>query len=174
MTLYEVDLDKLAVPVESVGSKRKAKEPKEPKAPKEPKEKKPRAPRVKKVKIEEPKEEVQESVSAETLVEEVKVEPKVESKVEEVKEEIEVPTVEVKAKKPRAPRQKKDPAVPPQWFAKYVEGVKKEQATLKPEKVAQKQIKEEAKEAASKSWNNGLTRNRVQNEVDGHSKILLT
>ncbi len=52
MTLYEVDLDKLAVPVKSMeeGSsktKRKLKEPKEPKAPKEPKEKKPRAKKVK-------------------------------------------------------------------------------------------------------------------------------
>ena len=171
MTLYEADLDKIAVPVKSVQNKRKLKAPKPQKEsadPKVVKEKKPRAKKVKlEEKIEEPKE---ESISAETLVEEKIEEPKIEEKVQ-VKvavQEVEAPTVQVKTKKPRAPRQKKDPTVPPQWFAKYVEGVKSEQATLKPEKVGKKQIKEEAKEAASKSWNNGLTRNRVQNEVDSH------
>lgn len=167
MTLYEVDLDKLAVPVKSMeeGSsktKRKAKEPKEPKAPKEPKEKKTRAKKVKVETVAIKTEEVSPVLDtpAVEVKEEIKEEVKEEGKSEEVKEP--------KAKKARAPRQKKDPAVPPQWFAKYVEGVKKEQATLKTEKVAPKQIKEEAKEAASKSWNNGLTRNRVENEVNGH------
>ena len=168
MTLYEVDLDKLAVPVKSMeeGSsktKRKLKEPKAPKEPKEPKEKKPRAKKVKVETVAVKTEEVSPVLDApaEAKVEEAKVEGSKDA-VEETKVE------EPKAKKPRAPREKKDPTKPPQWFAKYVEGVKKEQATLKPEKVATKQIKEEAKEAASKSWNNGLTRNRVQNEVDGH------
>lgn len=171
MTLYEVDLDKLAVPVKSMeeGSsktKRKAKEPKELKAPKEPKEKKPRAKKVKVETIAIKTEEVSPVLDTPAVEakEEVKEEVKEEAKSEEVKEEI----MEPKAKKPRVARQKKDPTVPPQWFAKYVEGVKKEQATLKTEKVAPKQIKEEAKEAASKSWNNGLTRNRVENEVNGH------
>jgi hypothetical protein len=170
MTLYEVDLDKLAVPVKSMeeGSsktKRKLKEPKEPKAPKEPKEKKPRAKKVKVETVEVKTEEVSPVLDAPAEVKtETKEEVKEEVKPEEVKEEVKEP----KAKKPRAPRQKKDPAVPPQWFAKYVEGVKKEQATLKPEKVAPKQIKQEAQETASKSWNNGLTRNRVENEVNGH------
>lgn len=169
MTLYEVDLDKLAVPVKSMeeGSKtkRKLKEPKEPKAPKEPKEKKPRAKKVKVETVAIKTEEVSPVLDAPAVEakEEVKEEVKEEAK-SEVKEEVKEP----KAKKPRVARPKKDPTVPPQWFAKYVEGVKKEQATLKPEKVAPKQIKEEAKEAASKSWNNGLTRNRVENEVNGH------
>lgn len=39
---------------------------------------------------------------------------------------------------------------------------------MKSEKVPAKKVKEEAKEAATKSWNHGLTRNRVQNEVDSH------
>lgn len=171
MTLYEVDLDKLAVPVKSMeeGSsktKRKLKEPKEPRAPKEPKEKKPRAKKVKVETVAVKTEEVSPVLDTPAIEvkEEVKEEIKEEAKPEEVKEEAKEP----KAKKARAPRQKKDPTVPPQWFAKYVEGVKKEQATLKTEKVAPKQIKEEAKEAASKSWNNGLTRNRVENEVNGH------
>jgi len=180
MTLYEADLDKIAVKVKSVSKRRAPKEPKEPKAAKEPKatkepkEKKPRAARAKKIKLEEPSPVLDakenEPVVVNEAVEEV-VAPTEEVKAEEVTEE---KTEEVKVKKQRAPRQKKDPTIPPQWFAKYVEGVKKEQATLKPEKVGQKKIKEEAKEAASKSWNNGLTRNRVQNEVDSHSKILLT
>jgi hypothetical protein len=173
MTLYEADLDKIAVPVKSVERKRKLKEPKAEVESKPVKEKKPRA---KKVKVEEKIDPVEKSVSSVTLVEEKvdkpaveeKVETKVEEKVETKVEKIEAPAEPVKVKKPRAPRQKKDPSIPPHWFAKYVEGVKNEQASLKPEKVAKKQIKEEAMETASKSWNNGLTRNRVQNEVDSH------
>lgn len=176
MTLYEVDLDKLAVPVKSVEEKKRKlsapkppKEPKEPKAPKEPKEKKPRA---KKVKIEDPKEvkEAQKEQVTEIQKEHVKEEPKDEVVVEtvQVKEDPKPEAAEPPKKKARTARVKKDPTVPPQWFAKYVEGVKKEQATLKPQKVAPKQLKEEAKEAANKSWNNGLTRNRVENEVNSH------
>jgi hypothetical protein len=57
---------------------------------------------------------------------------------------------------------------PPQWFNKYVEGVKKEEAVQKAEKVPAKQVKQEAQEVAQKSWNDGLTRDRVSNEVDSH------
>ena len=85
------------------------------------------------------------------------------TKVEQIKE-----VAEPKEKKPRAPRKKRDPAIAPQWFSKYVEGVQKEQAVIKNEKVPAKKAKEEAQEAAAKSWKNGLTRDRVQNEVDGH------
>lgn len=174
MTLYEVDLDKLAVPVKSMeeGSsktKRKLKEPKEPKGPKEPKEKKPRA---KKAKVETVAVKTEEVSPVLDTPAETKVEAPVETPQAPVETtaSVETPAVseEPPKKKIRAPRQKKDPSVPPQWFAKYVEGVKKEQATLKTEKVAPKQIKEEARETASKSWNNGLTRNRVENEVNGH------
>jgi hypothetical protein len=175
MTLYEVDLDKLAVPVKSMeeGSsktKRKLKEPKEPKAPKEPKEPKEKKPRAKKVKVETVAVKTEEVSPVLDAPAETKVEAPVEAPQAPVETpaSVETPAEEPPKKKIRAPRQKKDPAVPPQWFAKYVEGVKKEQATLKPEKVAPKQIKEEARETASKSWNNGLTRNRVENEVNGH------
>lgn len=174
MPLYEADLDKLAVEVKSVSKsfkkKRAAKD--EPAESVEPKQKAPRKKKVKIVKVEEP--------VPEPKVEEVKVE---EPKVEEVKVEepkVEEPTVaepkveEPKQKKPRAPRKKRDPAEAPVWFAKYVEGVKREQSVIKNEKVPAKKVKEEAQEAAAKSWNHGLTRNRVQNEVDGHSMILLT
>ena len=57
---------------------------------------------------------------------------------------------------------------PPQWFQKYVEGVKKEEAVQKVEKVPAKQVKIEAQQAAQKSWDDGLTRDRVSNEVDNH------
>jgi len=186
MPLYEADLDKIAVPVKSV-SKRHIKEPKEPKTPKvpkvpkvkEPRDVKEKKPRAKKIKVEhEPTVEVSEPVKDALVKDEpVKDEPvpkdapvvdavmEVDAVVEKIEESFEK---EVKVKKTRVPRVKKDPTVPPQWFAKYVEGVKQEQATLKPEKIGQKKIKEEAKVAASKSWNNGLTRDRVQNEVDGH------
>lgn len=173
MTLYEADLDAIAVPVKSVEEraaerKRKsgdvprtpkpAKEPKVAKAPKEPKEKKPRA---KKVKVEPAPVETVEKAT-------IEVPESIDLEIEKALAEPQENAEPNKVKKPRAPRQKKDPTVPPQWFAKYVEGVRQEQATLKPEKVGKKKIKAEAKEAASKSWNNGLTRNRVQNEVDSH------
>ena len=169
MTLYEVDLDKLAVPVKSMEEK-KRKATKEPKPPKEVKEKKPRAKKVKVETVAVKTEEVSPVLDAPAETpSEAPVETPVEAAVEApVETSVDTAAEEPPKKKIRAPRQKKDPTVPPQWFAKYVEGVKKEQATLKTEKVAPKQIKEEAKEAASKSWNNGLTRNRVENEVNGH------
>lgn len=174
MTLYEADLDKIAVEVKSVSRKSKD----EPKAPRkrkavvkvedtEPKKKVVRKRKESKpepvpepTKPEPAPEPVPEPV-AEIMVEEVEA-----SKVEEVKVE-----EELKPKKPRAPRKKRDPSEAPAWFAKYVEGVKKEQSVIKNEKVPAKKVKEEAQEVASKSWNHGLTRNRVQNEVDGHSNI---
>lgn len=57
---------------------------------------------------------------------------------------------------------------PPSWFHKYVEGVKSEESKLSREKKPKRQIKEEAKAAAKEHWDNGLTRNRVENEIDGH------
>jgi ribonuclease E len=173
MVLYEADLDKLAVEVKSVSKKNtKSKAPKEEAEPKKKAPRKRKAAAIEPVESTEPKAEPVEP-KAEPIITptvEVKVEP--ESKPEPEPE----PTkpVEEPPKKKRAPRKKADPTVAPAWFEKYVEGVKKEQATMKSEKVPAKKVKEEAKEAASKSWNHGLTRNRVQNEVDGHSKILLT
>lgn len=183
MTLYEADLDKIAVEVKSVSRKSKTSD--EPKAPRkrkaiekpdvaEPKKKVVRKPKASRepeaIAVEPVAEPVPEIKIEEPKVEEVKVE---EVKVEEVKFE-EIKVEEPKQKKPRAPRKKRDPAEAPVWFAKYVEGVKKEQSVIKNEKIPAKKVKEEAQEVASKSWNHGLTRNRVQNEVDGHSIFLLT
>lgn len=174
MTLYEADLDKIAVPVKSVQKRKK-----------EPVEKKPRKPKVEKTEaVKKPRAKKQKmdtlSVELDKAIEEVQI-PTIEieapqevpQEAPKVEEAVEAPKAE-KVKKPRAPRVKKDPTIPPQWFAKYVEGVKKEQASMKTEKTPAKKIREEANDAALKSWNNGLTRNRVQNEVDSHSTILLT
>lgn len=57
---------------------------------------------------------------------------------------------------------------PPQWFQKYVEGVKSEEARVGGEKKPKKEMKEEAKLHAGAAWNDGLTRNRVQQEVNNH------
>jgi hypothetical protein len=180
MTLYEADLDKIAVEVKSVSRKSKTSD--EPKAPRkrkavakvdgaEPKKKTARKPKAEPVAVEpviEPVVEIKVEAVEEPKVEEKVAEIKVEEKVAEIKVE------EPKQKKPRAPRKKRDPAEAPVWFAKYVEGVKKEQSVIKNEKIPAKKVREEAQEVASKSWNHGLTRNRVQNEVDGHSMFLLT
>jgi hypothetical protein len=57
---------------------------------------------------------------------------------------------------------------PPKWFKKYIEGVAVEQNSLKKDKRPKTEIKREASEAASKSWQDGHTRDRVQTEVDAH------
>lgn len=95
-------------------------------------------------------------------------EPKIEEpKIEEPKTE--EPKIEDNEDKPqRRKRARKNPADPPAWFQKYVEGVKKEQSKHVDQKVPQKQVKVEAQAQAKKSWDNGLTRDRVKNEVDQH------
>lgn len=77
----------------------------------------------------------------------------------------------VKKKRKAAP--KKVVVEPPQWFQKYVEGVSKERAVQKEEKIPAKQVKQEAQEQAKNAWNDGLTRDRVTNEVDNHSIFLI-
>lgn len=105
----------------------------------------------------EAKKEVQEATPSNTSAE-------VDHAIEEVMEE-----------KPKAKKAKKAKTVatntsnePPAWFQKYVEGVNKEQNLLNREKKPAKQVKIESQEVAAKSWNDGLTRDRVQQEVDGH------
>ena len=81
---------------------------------------------------------------------------------------------------PPKKRAKKEPKPkeqdPPEWFKKYIQGVQKEKAdslgqvTKKQEKL----INKEALKVAHKSWQSGITRDRVQGEVDGHSNLFLT
>lgn len=195
MTLYSADISKLAVPVKKVAYKKQTKKMKsvepetnqeitpvvpveEPvkktrkrKAPAKPvavpetvdeKPKKKRAPKQKSVPEPEP---VPEPVPEKKK--------RVQKPKAKVVEEMEVDEPE---KPKRKPKVKKEVVVaetqisvePPAWFNKYVESVKKEQAQMLEIKVPQKQVKQEAQEAATKSWNDGLTRDRVSNEVDNH------
>ena len=61
-----------------------------------------------------------------------------------------------------------NPSGPPAWFKQYVAGVKKEEAKISREKKPNKQIQKEAREVAQTSWDDGFTRDRLRNEVDGH------
>lgn len=80
-----------------------------------------------------------------------------------------VEEVAVKEKKRRIVKPKTSvPDVPPAWFAKYVEGVKQEEARVGGEKKSKKVVAQEAKVHAGEAWNDGLTRNRIQTEVDNH------
>jgi len=49
-----------------------------------------------------------------------------------------------------------------------VETVKQQEQKVSAEKKTQKVVREEAKEIAQDKWNDGLTRDRVQQEVDSH------
>lgn len=57
---------------------------------------------------------------------------------------------------------------PPVWFKKYIEGVQREKKAQSGEKVAKKQLQKEAEGLAQKSWEDGLTRDRVNDELDNH------
>ena len=73
--------------------------------------------------------------------------------------------VPVKTSKKRKEREEMEP---PAWFQKYVAGVKKEEAKQSVAKIPKKEVLQEAKQTAQEQWNDGLTRDRVQNEVDAH------
>lgn len=138
-----------------------------------------------------PKKKRAKKVEAEPVkLEPVKVEPvKVEPvKVEPVEEPIQpvkpkrvrkriqepTPSIESQDEQPKPKKPRRDPNEAPQWFHKYIETVKKEEAAQRQEKVPAKQIKSEAQEQAKKSWNDGFTRDRVTNEIDNHSNLFLT
>jgi hypothetical protein len=63
---------------------------------------------------------------------------------------------------------KRDETEPPKWFKQYVSSVKKEESSLSKDKKPKKMIAEEAEVQASEQWKNGMVRDRVRNEVDGH------
>lgn len=73
-----------------------------------------------------------------------------------------------KPKKVRKSKTVRDENTPPIWFQKYVEGVKHEEAKQSQTKVSKKQVEEEARQTATQQWQDGFTRDRVQNEVDSH------
>lgn len=186
MVLYSADISNIAKPVKSV---KNTKEPKE-----EPSLVLPLKKRIrKKVEKPEPVAEVVAEVVAD-VVESVPA-PKTKKRKNVAKTPVpDVPTEPVsdqtiadipkpKSKKkkielvtpPPSPKKKKvfrDPTVPPLWFEKYIQGVKKEEAMIKEKKVPAKIVKQEASDAAQKSWDDGLTRDRVSNEVDNHSNYI--
>lgn len=85
--------------------------------------------------------------------------------VEEVKEEIASTPIEPKPKRIRV---KKDPNVAPAWFEKFVENIQKEKNQFTETKVTAKQVKADAIEVAKKRWEDGLVRDRVNDEMNNH------
>lgn len=78
-------------------------------------------------------------------------------------------TEEVLIEQTVAPKKRKrDDGEPPAWFQKYVAGVKQEEAKQASTKVPKRQVDEQARTVAQEQWKDGLTRDRIQNEVDGH------
>lgn len=166
--------------------KKKAKEPVEEKVAPVEEPKKVVKKRVKKEKplsVEEPKS--LEAALEEALEEEPKKrkrapkkkDPALECFLEPKPAEEKVEEVEEKPKRKRAKKIKetvksiKDiekEAEAPAWFKKYIEGVQREKKMQAGEKVAKKQLKEEAEGLAQKSWEDGLTRDRVNDELDNH------
>ena len=76
--------------------------------------------------------------------------------------------IEEKEPKVKVQKAKKDDTVPPAWFERFVEGAKMEEAQISAEKKPLKQVKAEAKEVAHAHWGNGVTRDRVNNEMNSH------
>jgi len=62
-----------------------------------------------------------------------------------------------------------DEVEPPKWFSKYVEGVKQEQNIHSQERKPKKQVKVEANEDAKTQWQDGHTRDRLNNELNNHA-----
>jgi chromosomal replication initiation ATPase DnaA len=196
MVLYATDLVELEKP-KTVKTKRVSKkkvepvieEPKVIEAP--PKPKRQRAPRKKvepKEEIKEAQEEVKEPELPLLLKEappkktrkrkQIEVEEPV-KEAEQTEQVCESPTLAEEPEKPKKTRKIKpkteskasqSSTEPPVWFQKFVQGAEKEKAqsvgqvTKKQEKV----IKTEALKTAHKSWQSGVTRDRVQGEVDSH------
>lgn len=89
---------------------------------------------------------------------------KKEAKVDTISEAVDEAVTNLAAKEIKVAKSDE----PPKWFKKYIEGVAVEQNSLKKDKKPKTEIKREASEAASRSWQDGHTRDRVQTEVDAH------
>jgi hypothetical protein len=79
---------------------------------------------------------------------------------------------EPKPKKQRVQKPKRDESVPPVWFEKFVESAKMEESKIASDKKPVKQVKEEAKAVAQAQWQDGYTRDRVNQQVDNHMSKL--
>lgn len=197
MVLYSADIMDVAQKVKSVKEKKpmtakqlaaiekkKAKEnvPEKVEEPKVVKVVKKRVKKEKPVSVEEPKsleQALEEALDEEALEEPKKRKRAPKKKIEEKVEPVPAPAIE-ESEKPKRKRAKKvsetvktvkdieKEAEPPVWFKKYIEGVQREKKMQAGEKVAKKQLKEEAEGLAQKSWEDGLTRDRVNDELDNH------
>lgn len=76
--------------------------------------------------------------------------------------------IEEKPTKVRKVKMPRDESIPPAWFQKYVEGVKQEEAKQATATIPKKQVAEQARQVAQSAWEDGLTRDRLQHEVDNH------
>jgi hypothetical protein len=194
MVLYATDLIDLEKP-KTVKTKRvskkKIEEPvielKEIEAP--PKQKRQRVLKKKVDLKEEVKEDIKENVKEPLLIKEappkktrkrkqIEIEEPV-KEVENIEQICESPTLVDEPEKPKKTRKIKPKTEskstqtntePPVWFQKYVAGVQKEKADSVGQvtKKQAKEIKTEALKTAHKSWQSGVTRDRVQGEVDSH------
>lgn len=88
------------------------------------------------------------------------------------KEEMERVKLELESLKQKLEKPKKRSANPPKWFQSYVENVKKVESTKAGEKKENKEIKSEALEMAKKTWDNGFTRDKVEQEFQSHRNRL--
>lgn len=138
---------------------------------------------------EEVKKEIEEDVKEPLLIKEappkktrkrkhIEIEEPV-KEVENIEQICESPTLVDEPEKPKKTRKMKPKneskssqtsTEPPVWFQKYVAGVQKEKADSVGQvtKKQAKEIKTEALKTAHKSWQSGVTRDRVQGEVDSH------
>ena len=57
---------------------------------------------------------------------------------------------------------------PPAWFEKYVQGVKSTENMASTSKKGVRSIKKDAKDTAAEKWKDGMTRDKVHHEIDGH------
>ena len=81
---------------------------------------------------------------------------------------LELETLKQKMEKPS----KKRSANPPKWVQSFIENVRKEESTKAGDKKETKEIKEEALEMAKKTWGDGFTRDKVENEFHSHRNRL--
>lgn len=194
MVLYATDLVELEKPQkikQKRVSKKKVEEPvievKEIEVPQKPKRQ--RAPKKKVEPKEEIKKEIKEEIKEPLLIKEappkktrkrkqIEVEEPV-KEAEKIEQVCESPTLAEEPEKPKKTRKIKPKTEskstqsinePPVWFQKYVAGVQKEKADSVGQvtKKQAKEIKTEALKVAHKSWQSGVTRDRVQGEVDSH------
>jgi hypothetical protein len=90
---------------------------------------------------------------------------KAEERKEQRKKKAEVKAMEKEFEKAYADVVAKEE--PPAWFKKYVGSVKNEENAMG-EKKPKKVVKEEVHQVAEQTWNDGVTRERVKQEVDNH------